>query len=413
MSESLNIAIIGGGAAGLITGYLLSENHEVTIFERQPELGGNVRTLNRNVKGTPLPKGTWIENGVLGFSQVYYPNFHKLLDRLGTPYRDFNPSVSLFADGAYYPADSGLYRTRKLLTKLITNASYRSNVMALRREQKSHFLEAAQVVAPYRLFSDYTFKTPFFRRFLQALYSLSFSTPTQHVAHLPQSMLSPYLLALPNSTWSAISGGVYRYMEDILAQARMTALCGIEGLKLYRGSSDVTLQWGGQSRRFDKVVVTTTPGRVKDLIGDPTHEETAVFWQWRDQDFSTLAHTDLSPYGEHRGVHKTPMDLFDRYRGQEQGYNTYMNDFYRLSPNVPYSFAYGLNDLIDPSKILHKVSHTVPYYASDHEHKVSRIGRINGLNHTFYAGAYLDNGLHEGAVNSALSVSRSLGGTML
>ena len=152
---------------------------------------------------------------------------------------------------------------------------------------------------------------------------------------------------------------------------------------------------------------------MKDLIGDPTPEETAVFWKWKDQDFNTSAHTDLSFYGENREVHKTPMDLFDRYQGQEQGYNTYMNDFYDLSPSVPYSFAYGLNDLIDPRKILHAVRHTVPYYTPDHENKISRIGRINGLNHTFFAGAYLDNGLHEGAVNSALAVSRSLGGTIV
>ena len=93
MSKPLNIAIIGGGASGLITGYLLSEAHRVVVFEKQDVLGGNVRTLNQNVQGTALPEGVNIENGVLGFSQIYYPNFHKLLDRLGTDYGGYKLSL--------------------------------------------------------------------------------------------------------------------------------------------------------------------------------------------------------------------------------------------------------------------------------------------------------------------------------
>ena len=45
----MRIAIIGGGSAGLVTAHLLDGVHEVTLFEREPILGGHVRTLNRNV----------------------------------------------------------------------------------------------------------------------------------------------------------------------------------------------------------------------------------------------------------------------------------------------------------------------------------------------------------------------------
>ena len=47
----MRIAIIGGGASGMVTAYLLDkQGHQVTVFERQPALGGHIRTLNKNVQ---------------------------------------------------------------------------------------------------------------------------------------------------------------------------------------------------------------------------------------------------------------------------------------------------------------------------------------------------------------------------
>jgi protoporphyrinogen oxidase len=41
----MKIAVIGGGASGMVTAYQLDQQgHHVTIFERQPILGGHIRT---------------------------------------------------------------------------------------------------------------------------------------------------------------------------------------------------------------------------------------------------------------------------------------------------------------------------------------------------------------------------------
>ena len=46
----MRVAIVGGGAAGVSSAYLLSGHHAVTLFEAEEELGGNICTLNRNVR---------------------------------------------------------------------------------------------------------------------------------------------------------------------------------------------------------------------------------------------------------------------------------------------------------------------------------------------------------------------------
>ena len=79
----MHIAIIGGGAAGMATAYLLNNHHHVTVIEKQPILGGNIRTLNKNVTDADFASPIFIDNGVIEFQQDHFVQFHKLMDKLG------------------------------------------------------------------------------------------------------------------------------------------------------------------------------------------------------------------------------------------------------------------------------------------------------------------------------------------
>ena len=71
----MKIAVIGGGASGVIAAYLLSCVHEVHVFEAENHLGGNIKTVNGNVSGKGLPCDIKIENGVLGFHEATNPKY--------------------------------------------------------------------------------------------------------------------------------------------------------------------------------------------------------------------------------------------------------------------------------------------------------------------------------------------------
>ncbi len=51
----MEVAIIGGGAAGMVTARLLDDAHEVTVLEREAVLGGHVRTLGGNLRCSRFP----------------------------------------------------------------------------------------------------------------------------------------------------------------------------------------------------------------------------------------------------------------------------------------------------------------------------------------------------------------------
>ncbi|HRG74265.1 MAG TPA: hypothetical protein PLX69_06890, partial [Leptospiraceae bacterium] len=62
--------------------------------------------------------------------------------------------------------------------------------------------------------------------------------------------------------------------------------------------------------------------------------------------------------------------------------------------------------LISPKKILHKQIHTTPFYTVEAMRYRKEIKKTNGENNTCYAGAYLYDGLHEGAAISATEVAK-------
>ena len=79
----MKIAILGGGASGMVTAYLLDkQGHQVTVFERQPSLGGHIRTLNQNVQPNQSDCQEVLECGVIEFPSVFY-NFMQLMEELG------------------------------------------------------------------------------------------------------------------------------------------------------------------------------------------------------------------------------------------------------------------------------------------------------------------------------------------
>ena len=74
-----NIAIVGAGLSGLTSAYLLSKKHRVTMFEKNPSIGGHTATVDVEVEG----KTYAIDTGFIVFNDKTYPNYLALLDEIG------------------------------------------------------------------------------------------------------------------------------------------------------------------------------------------------------------------------------------------------------------------------------------------------------------------------------------------
>lgn len=87
-----NIAIVGSGIAGLTSAWLLSKEHHVTLFEANGYLGGH--TVSVKVAGQNLAGDT----GFIVFNDRTYPNFQKLLARIGVKVQPTEMRFSVHQD---------------------------------------------------------------------------------------------------------------------------------------------------------------------------------------------------------------------------------------------------------------------------------------------------------------------------
>ena len=79
--------------------------------------------------------------------------------------------------------------------------------------------------------------------------------------------------------------------------------------------------------------------------------------------------------------------------------------------DAPETFCVTLNrpEWIDPAKIITQIWYDHPVYNVQSLKRQKQHHKINGINRTYYAGAYWGYGFHEDGVNSALAVTKHFG----
>ena len=75
----MKLAIIGSGISGLTSAYLLHREHDITLYEAAGWVGGHTHTVDVSLLGRDYA----IDTGFVAFNEWTYPNFIKLIERLG------------------------------------------------------------------------------------------------------------------------------------------------------------------------------------------------------------------------------------------------------------------------------------------------------------------------------------------
>ncbi len=404
----MRIAIIGGGASGLVTAYLLDkQGHHVTVFEKQPILGGHIRTLNKNVKSQSCECDEFLEGGVLEFPGNFY-NFLNLMKELEV---DLEPvdlgSTMFFKNGHHIHSATAIRknftRIQRLIEFLKLDGLYaRSAGFWL----KTHF---AQVPSVYNRSLSYFLKTRCVRNtWIKLLAMYSYSMQFELIDDFPAELGILSLRDYVFIDWFRIKGGVYSYIEKILQRFKGEILLNINVADISRIADGVKIELSdGATYRFDKVVFATPPDRVLKLLLDPTVAEIRRFGAWENNQIVTLIHADTSMYDRYGIKQPSEFDFFETAMGW--GYNAYLNQLCGVSSEVKYSLAFNLESLINRDKIIQSLEHDTPLYTVESFRYRDEVVDTNGENHTYHAGAYLGDGLHEGAITSAIRVAELIG----
>lgn len=100
----MRIAVVGAGIAGLASAWLLSRQHEVTLFEANDYLGGHTHTHEVEQGG----RSYRVDSGFIVHNPVHYPLLTRMFAQLGVTSQATTMSFSVHsqASGLEYNAST-------------------------------------------------------------------------------------------------------------------------------------------------------------------------------------------------------------------------------------------------------------------------------------------------------------------
>ena len=410
----MRIAIVGSGISGLSAAWLLSRQHDVVLFEANDYLGGHTDTHRVEVDGRTLE----VDTGFIVHNPGNYPLLTRLFDELGvaTQATTMGFSVQDARSGLEYNATSldGLFCQRRNLASprfwgmLRDLARFYRAAPALLDDDRpgpslGEYLDANRYGAAFR------------DQHLVPMASALWSSPEQSVLGFPakylvQFMANHHMLQLTGRPeWRVVRGGSRRYVETMMARWDVQVRLSSPVRGIVRDAQGVSLRCDAGSERFDQVVLACHSDQALRLLDDASDGEREILGAIRYQANDTVLHTDARLLPRHRKAWAAWNAHLPADPALACTVSYCMNLLQGLPGDTPLIVTLNRTRDIDPARILQRRQYEHPVHTHAAVAAQARKHEIQGVQRTWFAGAYWGWGFHEDGIRSGVDVAQGLG----
>ncbi|SEK58205.1 NAD(P)/FAD-dependent oxidoreductase [Pacificibacter marinus] len=409
------IAIIGSGISGLASAYLMSPEHDVTVFESEPRLGGHARTLMAGKSGDQP-----VDTGFIVFNYANYPNLTAMFDALNVPVIKSDMSFGATINGG--AVEYGLQGLGALFgqkSNIARPAFLRMvrDIFKFNQTAQAHVTDETTTIGA--LVQDLQLGDWFIQYYLMPICGAIWSTPPSEIRNYPAASLLRFfrnhalLSATGQHQWYTVKGGSIEYikrLETHLTLMGCTFRLGTPVAAVTRDAFGVTIKTQcGTQDHFDQVVFACHSDQALKLLAKPTLTEHKALSDLRYQANRVTLHSDPSQMPKRRACWSSWVYKSDAV-GQEQalGVTYWMNKLQAIDENDPLFVTLNAATPIDEAKIYDETTLYHPVFDNAALNAQQTIQSINGDNRTWFAGAYLRNGFHEDGFHSAVQVAEKM-----
>jgi uncharacterized protein len=418
----VRIAIVGAGVSGLVAAHLLHPEHEIVLYEAGSYAGGHTNTIRVDT----AHETHQVDTGFIVMNDRNYPNFTRLLRRLGVATQPTHMSFSVKGeeeDFEYCGTPRGLFcQPRNLLSPRFQRMIL--ELLRFNRELRAMLASEEDQTQKGESLGEFLERGRFSRAFVERLIvpqvSAVWSADPRTMGSFPVRFLAEFfanhgmLGFRDRPRWATVRGGSARYVDALTAPFRERIRLNTPVRSIRRGPVQVELQLGGNGacdpERFDQVVIATHSDQALELLADPSEQERNLLGAIPYQQNEAVLHTDGSLLPRRRGARAAWNFHLLREPKDRSTVTYYMNHLQRLRADRDFCVTLNRTEAIDPEKIIRRIDYSHPVYTPAGVAAQARHETISGLHsRTHYCGAYWGWGFHEDGVRSALRACEPFG----
>jgi predicted NAD/FAD-binding protein len=415
----MRIAIIGSGISGLTCAYLLSRQHQVTVFEADDRIGGHTHTVDITWGGSRYA----IDTGFIVFNDWTYPHFIRLLDQLKVTSQPTQMSFSV------HDPRSGLeYNGHDLNTLFAQRRNLVSpGFWGMLRDIMRFNRQAIADLDSQRIDEDTTlgsylqtrgYGQRFIDHYIVPMGSAIWSMSRADMLGFPLQFFVRFcrnhgLLSVNHRPqWRVIEGGSRSYVEPLCRPFAEHIRLNCKVQQVSRDAQGVTVISSAGSERFDRVVFACHSDQALALLQAPSAQEREVLGAILYASNDVVLHTDTRLLPRRKAAWASWNYRLGGPTEAPAALTYNMNILQGIQ--APATFCVSLNQTaqVDPAQILARFQYAHPQYSLAASAAQAHHAELQGQQHSYYCGAYWGNGFHEDGVLSALKVAEHFGATL-
>ena len=337
----MQVGVIGSGIAGLYAAYRFSlAGARVTLFERQPAVGMGAHSFEFQGQPGDVPSRM--------LNRLLWPRLLELYDDLGIEVSPVDPGQTFYdASGQVYLTLDESYRPWNLLTSMLSAKSRRilSDAERLMRTGGEALDRLTQDVSFGEFLGDERYSEDFVYGFLYPTLSSTVCTcsyealdryPAQLVLDVLQRLTGvdvgtepPKLLRVARGTKS-VEHRLLASVDEVLTGTRVDCVQRLE--------DGVSIEFLGQTRKFDHVVMATQANTGLRLVSDLRSQERELLGSVEYETVHVCVHDDTSWMPAQRRNWRTFNMRVHRGQARHASCTVWMNRFHHWESASPDQF---------------------------------------------------------------------------